>query len=87
MVKKKKKDFFESLEGEVISTAQNYIEEKVKKKILKIGEFSILVFLALIMISIGLAYLIGTYFPDLNNGLNFILLGMVFLIMGFLIRM
>lgn len=83
---KKEKSAFEKVEAQVVSAAGSYIKEKVTRKLLKLGEFSILVFLAFIMISFGIAIIMGNYFPQLNNGLNFILLGMIYLIIGFLIR-
>lgn len=86
MAKLKKQSVFEKVEAEVVGAAGNYIKEKVTRKLLKIGEFSILVFLAFVMISFGVATFIGSYYPQLNNGLNFILLGMFYLIVGFMIR-
>lgn len=84
---KKKESFFEKVEAEVVGAAGSYIKEKVTRKIIKLGEFSVLALLAMIMISIGIANLIGFYFPELNNGLNYIFLGMLFLISGFIIKM
>lgn len=83
---KEKNSFFQAVEGEIVNAAEDYVKSKVKNKLMRIGEFSILVFLALIMISIGIAYLVGHYVPVLNNGLNFVLLGMIFLIIGFFVR-
>lgn len=83
---RKQKSVFEKVEAEVVGAAGSYIKEKVTKKILKFGEFSILVLLAFIMISFGIASLLGVYFPELNNGLNFVLLGMLYLVVGFMIR-
>lgn len=83
MKKQGKSDFFERVTGEIVSEAGSY----VKTKIIKWGEFSILVLLALIMISIGVATLIGHFFPEVNNGLNFILLGMTFLILSIFVKM
>lgn len=84
---KESKSFFEKVEGEILQGAQNYVREKVTKKIIKIGEFSVMIFMAFILISFGVAYLIGHYFPMLDNGFNFILLGVIFLIVGFIIKM
>lgn len=84
MVKKNKSS---SIEAELVSGVGNYVKNTVTRKILKWTEISVLVLLALIMISIGIAFFIGSYFPNLNNGLNFVLLGMVFLIASILIKM
>ena len=86
-MKKHNKDFFEKVEAQVIKGAKGYVKEKVKSTVVKWGEFSVLVLLSLIMISMGVAYLIGFYYPMLNNGLNFVLLGMIFLFMSLLVRM
>lgn len=86
-MKKKKHSFFETVEGEVVKEAGHYFRDRVKAKVLKWTEFSVLALLALIMISFGIANLIGSYVPELSNGLNFVLLGMVFLIMSLLVRM
>jgi uncharacterized membrane protein HdeD (DUF308 family) len=83
---KKKANFFERVEGEVVGAAGSYFKETVQRKLLKIGEFSVLMFLAFLLISFGIANMIGFYYPQFNNGLNFVFLGMVYLIAGFLIR-
>ena len=76
----KKKSFLESLEAEVVKDAGEFVREKVKKKAIVIGEISILITLGFIMISFGLANFIGYYFPVLNNGLNYLILGVFFLL-------
>lgn len=84
---KSSKSFFEKVEAQVVEGAESYVKDKVKKKLIQFGEFSVLVFLSFIMISFGIAYLIGSYFPPLDNGLNFILMGMIFLVLSMLVRM
>lgn len=81
----KKKSFMDTVEAEVVDAAKNYVGEKIKKKVIKIGEFSILAFLAMMLISFGLAQLIGAYFPMLSNGLNYIILGVVYFLVGLMI--
>jgi len=80
-----KKGFFEKVEAEVVSATKSYVEEKVKKKAIKIGEVSVLVVLAMFLISFGLAQLLGFCFPIISNGLNFLILGVVYLAVGGLI--
>ena len=84
---KSDESFFEKVEGEVLREAGNYFKDKVKRKILKIGEISILVLLAMFLISFGLAHLIGYYIHFLGNGLSYIVLGLVFLLIGYLLGM
>ena len=83
---KKKDSILEAVEAQVVNAAQDYVKGKIKKKLMRIGEFSVLVFLAFVMISIGIAHLIGFYFPAFNNGLNFVLVGMMFLLAGIILR-
>ena len=83
MAKSKKQTF----DAELVSGVGSYVKDKVKRQILKWTEISVLVLLALIMISFGVATLVGQEFPNLNNVLNFILLGMVYLVASILIRM
>ena len=78
----KKKGIFERLEAEVINGAEEYVVQKVKKKILRIGEISLFALLGFILMSIGLAYLIAAYISILNNGLSFIVLGLTFMIVS-----
>lgn len=84
---KSKNSFFEKVEAEVLEGATGYIKEKVGSKVVKWGEFSLFVLLAFICISIGVAELIGFYFSELSMGFNYILLGMLFLILSVFIRM
>lgn len=83
---KKEKSFFQSLEAEVIKDAGDFVREKVKKKAIVIGEISILIILGFIMISFGLATFIANYFPILDNGLNYLILGVFFLIISFTLK-
>ncbi len=83
----KKSGIFESLEAEVIHGAEEYVKDKVKRKAMKIGEISMFILLGFFLISIGLAYLIGYYFSFLNNGLNFLILGVVFVIVSYILSM
>ncbi len=81
-----KKSFFERVEAEIVSGAENYVKEKVKKKLFKLGEVSLFIFLSFVLISFGLAFLIGKYFPTLNGGFNFLVLGVIFLLVGYLLN-
>jgi len=82
---KKKKSFMDSVEAEVVGAAKSYVNEKIKRKVIKIGEVSVLVFMAFLLMSFGLANLIGVYFPGIENGLNFIILGALYFFVGMLI--
>jgi hypothetical protein len=81
-----KKSFFEKVEAEVVSAGKSYVEQKVKKNLIKFGEISILVILAMFLITFGIGNLIGFYFPVLANGLNYVILGVIFLLVGMLLN-
>lgn len=80
----KKSKIINLIERQLINTTKDYVNAKIKKKILKVGEVSVLIILGFILISFGMSYLIGYYFPIIGNGLNFILFGIILLIMGLL---
>lgn len=82
---KEKKGFFERVESEVTNAVKTYAAEKIKKNLIKFGEISALVVVAIFLISFGVADLAAYYFPILANGLSYVLLGVLFLIIGMLI--
>jgi len=86
MARKKKSSVFEKVEAEVMEAAGDYVKKKVVRRFVKIGEFSVLALLALILISIGIAQLIGFYYPQFDNGLNYLFLGLLLMISGFIIK-
>lgn len=83
----KKEGVFEKLEAEVVREAGEYMKDKVKRKVLKVSEISLLVIIGFILISFGLATIIGSYFPLLDNGLNFLILGVALLLIGYFMGM
>jgi len=85
-MKKKNPSFFESIEGEVVREAGEYVKDKVKTKLLRIGEISILAILAFILISFGIATILENTFPILSGGFSFILLGVIFLLISFSLK-
>jgi uncharacterized membrane protein YkvI len=80
-----KKSFFEKVEAEVVSAGKAYLGEKIKKNLIKFGEVSVLIVLAIFLITFGIGDLIGFYFPILANGLNYLILGVLFLVVGMLL--
>lgn len=83
---KEKRGIFERVEAEVVDAAKAYAGEKIKKNLIKFGEISALVVLAMFLISFGIADLLGFYFPELANGLNYVILGVLFLLVGMLLN-
>lgn len=83
---KQKKSIFETLEAEVVKEAGAYVKDKVQKKILRISEISMLIVLGFFLISFGLATFIATQFPSLPEGISFILLGLGFLVISYVLK-
>jgi hypothetical protein len=86
MAKKSSHKSHESIETEILRDAGHFVRDTVKRKVLHIGEISVLILLGFILISFGLANLLAKYFDALAGGYNFILLGVLFLIVSYLIR-
>ena len=84
--KSSKKGVFETIEAQVVKEAGNFVRDKVKKKVLRIGEISILIILGFILISFGIANILASFYPMLAQGYNYLLLGIVFLIISFILR-
>lgn len=82
----KKSGVFERLEAEIVKDAGKYVEEKVKRKVLRISEISVLILLGFFLISFGLATILGSYFEVLSNGFSFVVLGVTFLVISFFIK-
>lgn len=87
--KKQSKSFFEKIEGEIVSEAEDYINyktEKVKNRLIKISEISLLIFIGFFLISFGLAAVLATYVPVLSGGFSYLVLGVVFIVISFLLK-
>lgn len=83
---KEKSSFFEKLEAEVVKEAGDYVKQKVKKKAIRIGEVSLSFLFAFVLIIIGLAQMLASFVPFLENGLNYLLLGVLFLLIGMMLK-
>lgn len=81
-----KKNIVEKIENQIFEQTKDYVKSKLVRKALRIGEVSILVILGFFLISFGIAKIIGFYYPFLDFGLNFVLLGLIFLIIGFFLK-
>jgi hypothetical protein len=84
--KSSKKGVFETLEAQVVKEAGNFVRDKVKKKVLRIGEVSLLIIIAFILISFGVAQILASFYPMLSQGYSYLLLGIVFLVISFTMR-
>lgn len=81
-----KKGFFEKVEAQVVGAAEDYVKEKVQKRLYRVGEFSILVVLGFFLVSLGIANLIAFYFPVLGNGLSYVIFGIILLLIAYFMR-
>ncbi len=77
---------FEKLENEMLKEAKEYAFKNAKDRVVRLGEVSALVALAGILISIGVAQLIGFFFPILNNGYNYLLLAFLYLLVAYVLK-
>jgi len=82
----KKKGFFEKVEAEVVTQAKGFMGNKIKKKIIRYGEISILVLLSFVLISIGISTILANTFPILSGGYSYVLLGLVFLGISYILK-
>lgn len=83
---KEKKSAFEKLEAEIVHEAGEFVKEKVKRKVLRIGEISILIILGFMLISFGIASLLANYYPILSGGYSYLLIGVLFLIISYIMK-
>lgn len=81
-----KKNLFESVEAEIVDGAKNYVENKIKKKAIRFGEISILIVLSFILISVGLAQVLANMYPILLGGYSYILLGIFYLLVSYILK-
>lgn len=72
----------EEVESEIVSEVEDFAIKKVKKKLIKIGEVSVFFLLAAILIVVGIAQIIAFYFPVLDGGFSFLLMGVIFLLLA-----
>ena len=84
--KSSKKGVFETLEAQVVKEAGNFVRDKVKQKVLRIGEVSLLIIIGFILISFGVAQILASFYPMLSQGYSYLLLGIVFLIISFTMK-
>ncbi len=82
----KKKSFFETVETEVLHEAQDYVRDKVAKRALKIGEMSAAFLLGFILLIVGVAEFLEFVFPILEGGFNYLILGVLFILVGVILR-
>lgn len=82
----KKKSFIEAVEGEALHEAEDYFKNTVRKKAIKLSEMSASFLLGFILLIIGVAEFMVTQFPVLEGGFNYLILGVIFIIIGLVLR-
>ena len=83
---KEKRSFFEKFEAEAYNMAGEYIKDKVKNKVIRVSEMSIAFLLSAIFLSIAIVELTAKFFPVLDGGWNYLIYGMIFLIIGLFLK-
>ena len=74
----------EQLEAEVVEGVEEFVKGTIKRKVIRIGEISVLIFMGFVMIAFGLGHLLAFYVPALSNGFSFLVLGVLFLLISFI---
>ena len=82
----KKKSFIETIEGEAIHEAEDYFKNKIRKRAIKISEMSASFLLGFILLIIGVAEFMSAQFPILEGGFNYLILGIIFILIGLILR-
>lgn len=83
----KKETLLEKVEGEVIDETKSYVDRKIKRKAIRLGEISVLIVLSFIMLSIGISMILAKIYPVLDNGYSYILLGLTYLLIGYFLKL
>ena len=92
MVKKKndssvKPSFLDSIidmgKKKVNSVVEDYIRTNITQKLMRVGEMSLALILGSILVLVGLGQFIASQIAFLENGLNYIVLGVVLLIIAY----
>ena len=83
----KKKGFFDKVldfgSQKIEEVVEKYVQEKITNRIIKIGEVSLAFFLGVVCIVVGIAQFIASLLSVLENGLNYILIGIVLLFIAY----
>lgn len=91
MTKKKdspaKTSFLDSMidvgKRKVNSVVEDYIRTNITQKLMRVGEMSLALILGSILVLVGLAQFIASQIAFLENGLNYIVLGVILLIIAY----
>lgn len=87
MAKKKESSFLDSIfdfgQKKVNAVIEEYIQEKITKQLVRIGEVSIAFFFGVTFVIVGTAQFIAHQLSFLENGLNYIVLGSILLLVAY----
>ena len=85
--KKKEKGIFEKVldfgAQKLENTVEQYVEEKITNKLVKIGEVSLAFLLGIICVIVGVAQFAASQIAFLENGLNYVLIGSILLLLAY----
>lgn len=84
---KKQKGIIESLVDfgaqKLEDVVEQYVEEKITNKLIKIGEVSVAFFFGIVCVIVGTAQFIASQLNFLENGLNYVLIGSILLVVAY----
>ena len=65
---------------------QQFVEEKITKRLIKFGEVSIAFLLGFVLLLVGIAQYLAYVFSFLENGLNYIVLGTFLVLLAYVLN-
>lgn len=91
MIKKKKSSSKSSLLDTLVDTGkeklnyviEDYIRKNITQKLMRAGEMSLALILGSILVLVGLAQFIASQITFLQNGLNYIIMGVILLLVAY----
>lgn len=70
----------------ILKEATENVTDNIKRRGIRIAEFSVLLFLGLFLIVFGFAKVLESYFEILSGGVGHLVLGILLIVVGFIIE-
>ena len=88
--KEEKSSFIDSIidfgQRKINGMVKEFVEEKITKQLVRIGEISFALMLGTILVIIGITQYLASLLSFLENGLNYILMGCILLIIAYVLN-
>lgn len=75
--------FFSFTKNRIQNSIDEYIKKNVTQKVVRYGEMSLAFLMGCILVLVGLAQFIASQISFLENGLNYIVLGSILLLIAY----